>query len=366
MGRTAIDIAGIQTAKNLIERDLLTISSGITSAELDKLGITILTGIEHFDIKFQNHGYESVARRYEPGNLNEKILAHMVERKLEVIPHASLIRDNIRNYYATEPVETIGISENGVLNVPIVQKNLELLAKQYSAQVLYNVFFGEDTPAKKNDPYGLFRGIFQCINSDISNGIISPSIGNLQAIDEIKFVPGNGETLDDLKVAAYEAFDEAYNNLDDGLKDAEKLMVAVSRKLAMFITEGAALKFKNAQQLIMQTNNGVSFFGRENLNLVASSILGTGQTMLFYTPGSMEFGTDLTKSGDPSTAFISITLNPTDANELFYQTQLAAGTCLWKFDPTNFCAVGKLVEGQNNDPDTVAWNTPKTLTEYSA
>lgn len=348
---TALNLSQITTVKNLIEKDLLMIASNVTSADLDFLGVNVLTGIENKDTKFQYHANESVARKYVPGSIMTSTLGTGVERTLVVSPVVSRVLDNIRSYAEKEPIDTIGISENGVLNAPIAQKNMEILARQFGAQNLRNFFFGDTS---KTDAYSCYDGIFKAINSDITSGLVATGKGNLQLQDAIDL----DDNSDEAKVAAYEAFDAAFDELDEELQDAEVLNVALSRKLASRITQGAALKFNSSVQgTIMQTNDGVRFFDRQNVVLKPTKLIGKGQSMLFYTPGAFDFGSDLTKIGDPSSAFIDVIKNPADVNELIYQMQVALGTRLWLYDSTHFCAVGK------KNGDSVVWNTAKTLTE---
>lgn len=349
---TALSLSQITTVKNLIERDLLTIASNVTSAELDYLGVNVLTGIEQKKTNFQYIANESVARKYVPGHIKTSTLGNAIERVLEVTPVITRVLDNIRNYAEKEPVETIGISEDGVLNTPIAQKNMEVLARQFAAQNLRNFFFGDTS---LETAYNCYNGIFKNIGTDITAGNISTAKGNLQLADALDLTLNT----DEAKVAAYEAFDKAFDNLDEDLQDAGVLNVALSKKMASRITQGAALKFKSSiQGTIMQTNDGVRFFDRQNVVLKPTRLIGNGQTMLFYVPNAMELGSDLTRVGDPESAFIKVAENQDDFNELIYQMQVALGTRLWLFDSTHFCVVGK-----KKNTNEVEWNTAKTLSE---
>lgn len=356
----ALNLNDVQTVKRLIERDLLVIASGLTSAEFDKLGWDVRNGIENELSDFQYHANESIARAYQPGKHLNSELGKAIERKLKVEPVWTRVKDNIRNYREKEPFQTIGVSSDGVLNTPHTQFLMERMAAAFGNQIVRNAIFGErDTTSANPSPYSLYDGLFKHVVDDMSAAtpLISEGLGNLQGYSAITF-----DGSDASKVAAYELFDKYMLALDEDLAEAEKLNVAVSTTMFRYITQGAALKFgSNVQQVVMQTNNGVNFFDRKNVELIPSRLMGHGQTILGYTPGAIQFGSDLTANGGADSAMIDIDKSPEDFNELIYQMTVCVGTCLRHFDSTHFCIAG--VKTVTSGTANYSFNTAKSLTE---
>lgn len=336
---TALNISQIQTAKALIEKDLLVIASSITNAQFEELGINIITGIEHEQKRYLNVGNNSIARAYFPGSIRKATVGTIIERSLVVKRMVARTSDNISQYAEVEPVSVIGISSNGVLTAPITQQNMELMAAGIQEQVFYNFFHGvrpaNATEAASAGPLSLYDGIFKHVQAQISDGSISVANKNLIEMSAVDLTTNT----DAAKIAAYEAFDAAFLSLDPKLQKAKQLYVAMSPEFADYVVQGAALKFHGSGQIvIMQANEGqeMPIFGRKNISLKPTDSIGTGQTMIFYTPGVMDFGSDLTVGGEVKDANITCALNGDDTNIVDYQFNLSAGTRLFNFLSSNF------------------------------
>lgn len=338
----ALNISQITAIKNLIHKDLVAIASLVTFDELVKLGIPVLTGIENKDTTFQYLSNQSIARPYAPGKHLNAELGVASERVLQVKNVWTRIKDNIQNYREKEGIDILGVSENGVLEASHTQFIMQEMAKVFANQNALNVFHGKRDDTTK-PAYSLFDGFFTHVDNDTNT--FSAGNGNLQALTTFTFDGSQAA-----KVQAYDNFDEFMLNMDEDLADAETLNIAVSRQLYNYITQGAAFKFgSQVQSVVMQTNNGTSFFDRTNVRLIPSRLLGQGQTMVAYRPGALEVGSDMTRIGDPASAFINISQSNEDANEIIYQMQVALGTRITFPDSGHFC-IGLNKAGQSNAP----------------
>jgi hypothetical protein len=171
---------------------------------------------------------------------------------------------------------------------------------------------------------------------------------------------------DAAKIAAYDAFDKAFLALDPKLQNAKELYVAMSPTMASYVVQGGALKFNGSGQIIMMQadkENSLKIFGRNNVTVKPAANMGDGQTMIFYTPGVMDFGSDLSVSGEVGDAYIYCGVNANDSNIVDYQFNLAAGSRLYNYLSSNF-AIALLAEttGEGANASTsYTFNVPPVL-----
>lgn len=356
----ALDFSKVETLKNLIQKDLIAVASLVDYSGFDDLGWDVQLEVENESTEFHYMLNSALACKYDPaaGITRTGKVGKVVESKLKTELFAATAQDNILNYREKEPISTIGVMENGVLNTPHSQFLMSNMAKVVANQVMYNLVGGNrsfDGTENKPLAYSLFDGLFTHITKGVTAETISTGNGNLQIMDAITF-----NDSDEAKVAAYEMFDKFVLNMDEDLADADDVRVMTSVKLAQYITQGAALKFKShVQQVIMDSNNGVQFFDRKNIHLVPKKIMGTGQTMVAYQPGVIRYGTNLKNIGDPQSANVQVAKDSKDQNQLNYQFTLGGGTCIRFVDSSLFCVAAK----QNNN--NLVLNTLKTLKDGS-
>jgi len=329
----AVNFTGVQHAVELISPDVIELGSLITSDIFTELGWNTIAKVQNKDVNFIFNGNEKVATKYTPGKTPNATLGEVFERELQVKNVAANIYDNLQLYREKMPFDIIGISDNGALTVPETEKRLRQVGKRFANHLLRNLVKGDRSLSVGNG-YELFNGLDTLAKAEITAGKIATGKGNLQLMSTLDL----SDSDDDAKVAAYEMFDQFVLNWDEDLQDADQVNVMMSKKLAQYITQGAALKFgSNIQQTIMNTNNGISFFDRQNIVLKPTKIMGRGQQMYAYTPGNITFGTDLSNIGDPSSAYLHLSTVPGDPNILDFFIQVAVGMRIDLINAENFC-----------------------------
>lgn len=340
----SVNFEGVRHAVELIHPDLLEVGSLITSDIFTELGWSTIEKIQNKDVNFIFNGNEKVATKYTPGKTANATLGSVLERELQVKNVATNIYDNLQLYREKMPFDIIGISDNGALTVPETERRLRMVAKRFANHILRNLVEGDRSRAVGHG-YELYDGLNTLAKKDIAAGAIATGKGNLQLLDAIDLTA----STDDAKVAAYEMFDAFVLGWDEDLQDADAVNIMMSRKLCQYITQGAALKFgSNVQQQIMASNNGYSFFDRQNITLKPTKIMGRGQQMYAYTPGNIVFGTDL-GTNDSTSAFIDVSKVPGDPNILDFFMQVAVGMRIDLINPENFCmALDKTDGGKYN------------------
>lgn len=346
----AVGFAGVTRAVELLHTDLLEIGSLITNEIFSELDFSTIEAIQNKDVNYIFSGNEKVATKYTPGKTPNATLGEVFERELQVKNVATNIYDNLQLYREKVPFDIVGISDGGALNCPETEKRLRQVARRFANHIYRNLVAGDRSLAVGNG-YELYDGLNTLVKKDIQAGKIDTGKGNLQLLTKLDLT----DKSDEAKVAAYEMFDAFVLDWDEDLQDADKVNVMMSKKLAQYITQGAALKFgSNIQQTIMTANDGIHFFDRQNIVLKPTKVIGRGQQMFAYTPGNIVFGTDLSRVGDPEGAFIEVSKLQGDPNILDFFMQLAVGMRIDLINPENFCMALDETSGGT-------YNTFKTL-----
>lgn len=323
----AIDISAIESVRATIHEDLVMNMSGMTSDDLIRLRINILTNIENEDKKFIYKGKNAIARAYKPGKIVRAKLGEAIERSLKVRNVITGVPDNIQNYRDKLPFSTAGVSTYG-LSDKLIEKQLRLTTLAFGNQVVGGAFHAEYDP-DADDPLGMYDGFLVHIGSDIEAGYISKEARNYV---ELKATTYAGNTPTDAEcIAAYDRFIEFTRAMDKDLrKDA---IVYASTSEEQNIIRGYALKFASAQTSIITQSEFVSHEAR-TVKLLGSDLYGSKGTKLIATrDGNFEFGLDLTNINNPGAAYMSIDKSPDDPlNAVLISMQVAAGTRVLNFN----------------------------------
>lgn len=343
----AIDITKVSSVKNDIHRDIIVTMSAATNADIQRLGVNILRGVEHRDSKFVYKGFQQVASQYQPGNTPRARLGKVIERELVVKNAIVYVPDNVQNYRTMEPESMLGTSSNGVDGTAIIQARLLYQATQFGNQVAKNFFHGDYSKGVA-DPYGLYDGILVKIAADKTNGYINSAAGNYITLGSIN--------LND-PVACYDAYIKFVKKLHSDLR--KKVKIYTTEEMESAIIRGYGLKFNYLQSEVAASETFKSFEAR-GAELISTTLLGTGTGFIATADGNIDYATDLTGSESPSDAYICVEKDNTDPlNSVLLGMQCASGTRIIDFNPQRFA-----VSDYSFTPETIADQTLEYVDEH--
>lgn len=324
MAKQAIDLSNVVSVKNDIHRDLIVTISGATNADIQRLKVNILRGVENRDSVFVYKGNQNIASQYQAGKTPRGKLGKAYERELVVKNAITYIPDNVQNYRSSEPESMLGVSSQGVANSAIVQRRLLFQAMQFGNQVAKNFFHG-DRALGVGNPYGLYDGLLVKIELDKTNGLISEEMGNVIPIGTIDLTD---------PVGCYDKYIAFVKGLHSDLR--KNAVVWTTEEMESAIIRGYALKFNNLQQDVAGQTTFRSFEAR-NVELISSTLLGTGTGFIATAAGNVDYATDLTGSEEPSDAYLGVFEDKDDPlNSILLGMQCASGTRLIDFNPQKF------------------------------
>lgn len=325
----AIDISAIEDVKVEIHRDLVLNMSGMTSDELTRLHINILTNIENEDRKYVYQGKTAIARAYKPGKLVRAKLGKAIARTLTVHNVITGVPDNIQNYREKQPFSVGGVSTYG-LSPALIEKQLRLTSLAFGNQVVGGAFHASYDP-DADDPLGMYDGFLAGLEADMEKGLISKEAKNYIELPEISYANPLSPT-DDECVKAYDRFITFVRSMDKDLRNSGAVVYATTLE-EQAIIRGYALKFSSAQTSIIAQSEFVSHEAK-TVSLIGSDIYGSSGTMLIATRKlNFEFGLDLVNIDNPGAAYISVDKSPDDPlNAVLISMQVAAGTRILNFN----------------------------------
>lgn len=324
MAKQAIDLSNVVSVKNDIHRDLIVTISGATNADIQRLKVNILRGVENRDSVFVFKGNQNIASQYQAGKTPRGKLGKAYERELVVKNAITYIPDNVQNYRSSEPESMLGVSSQGVANSAIVQRRLLFQAQQFGNQVAKNFFHGDRSLGVGN-PYGLYDGLLVKIELDKTNGLISEAMGNVIDIGSIDLTD---------PVGCYDKYIAFVKGLHSDLR--KNVVIWTTEEMESAIIRGYALKFNNLQQDVAGQTTFRSFEAR-NAELISSTLLGTGKGFIATAAGNVDYATDLTGSEEPSDAYLGVFEDKDDPlNSILLGMQCSSGTRLIDFNPQKF------------------------------
>lgn len=353
MPRLIANIDDVKRAVELLHTDLIEIGSFITNDIFTYLGWNAIERVQNKDVIYLFNANESIASQYQPGKFLNATLGEVFTRELQVKNVASNLIENLQEYREEVPFDILGISENGALNTPNIERKLRMAMERFASQIYRNLVAG-DYSKGVGDPYGLTDGVNTLIKKEITAGAMTTGKGNLQYLETIDFT----DRSDENKVHAFEQLMNYLYFLDEDLADADRVNHMIDRRFLELATEGASLKFSNAQEKIITGELGITqFYNHMNHSFLPTKVMGRGQQIISYTPGNITYGTDLARTDGVESAKIEVNLlDARDPNLIDIFMQVAIGMRINQVNAENFCvALSKDTEGAD------VYNTFKTL-----
>lgn len=283
--------------------------------EFQRMGVEVLTGIKWKTAVQLIDRQAGLTRTYREDLAKDAEVGKLSMRKLEVHLAARFAKDNIQNYAAVllDGSESAEISPN--FEWPLAKTQLVIFAEAFGEDVADNFIHGEWSEGN-DSPLGLYDGVNTQVNRDITAGDISKKNGNLIEVGPL------AAPADETDTSAYDNFMAAYNALHPALKKHRELICLCSSETETNIRLAQNNKYKGSAMLQKaDMNAGMPIVEAPNCKLVSTYMVGTGDRLMFYLPGTLQFGVD-----DQSNAsFVRVSQDVQDGNIVHLQMQEKVG-----------------------------------------
>lgn len=330
MENYALNIDELRTVVKRLSPEIVASPAFANFEMLEKLGITVLTGIAFEDAIIKHVRRGGTARAYKPGvEIEGNKMGMLVERELTTKLSKGLYPDNIQAYREKEP---FNISADLNATMPNTLAQINSVQTTYSEDLLSNLFLGQWDPTKK-DSWHMMDGICTILQRYINAGEISQTRGNLQPLTDD--IDENTDPED-----AYQIVKNWVGKWNTKLKAARKraggVLLYLSTDVFELVQEGY-LKTYTARQIDPVDDDDYQFVGLHGVYFRPTPLMGKGARMIATIPGNFDFGINTKESASS----VKVTEDPKDPNYVYFHVQAAAGTRVRFIEPDCLCVNDK-------------------------
>lgn len=289
MATTPKDFIGLEALQHVAEqvsKEILMGPGYTDAAEMDRLGIDIVTGIQYkrtFHILLRKGG---TTRRKDVHTKVNSEIGFLKERTLTVKLAWDHYTDSIDRY-----VETVfGTDAQG--KYPLSTEAAEAILRNYADNLtacLWNGDIdldkgGDDVPAH-DQAMALYDGFHTCVKHDIEDGIISEANGNLVPCEAIIAPADNNDST------PYDNFLAWHMKWDARLRKANT-RVYMSELTAQYIAAGYANKFHGNFKVDYEQGGNFKLPGLSRVTLCPVADFGEGDRMYATIDKNFVYGVD--------------------------------------------------------------------------
>ena len=321
----ALNIAQINTVKEVIHPELVAKASLLTDRMFEDLGIKVTTDVENIDVCYIFNRKGLQARPYVVGNVKSSQLGKFVDNPVKLKKYYLHTEDSIERYTEKGPFQDTNVKESAEHTTFLLNE----LSANVAESVRANVFFGNkanetlEETADNQVKLGLalFDGFYTLIAIRKTDGTISAANGNLITTGDI-----NGKTA----VQVYDILSTFIGGLSAALKGAEKLYINASDEFCRMAVKGYMQTYPQIAPTVLEA--GWKFAEFPNVMLKTSPAMGKGGQLIASVEGNLEY----VCSDREQDAIISIAQVSKDLRVIDYQANGRAAVRIREFSPDKF------------------------------
>lgn len=344
------DFIGLEALEHVAEqvsKEILMGPGYTDAAEMDRLGIDIISGIQFkrtFHIFLRKGG---TTRRKDVHSVVNSEAGFLKERTLVAKLSWDHFTDNADNYCET----VFGTDAQG--QYPMSATAMEAILRNYADNLAANFWpgdisldnGGENVPAH-DQAMALYDGIHTCVKHDIEAGIISEANGNLVPCEAISAPADNNDST------PYDNF-LAWQRKWDARLRKQQVRVYMSEITAANIAAGYANKYHGNFKVDYEAGGNFKLPGLSKVTLCPVADFGDGDRMYATVDKNFVYGVD-TLSNE---TYVGVKVGTdTDMRQIQFQIQSIQGAGVKVPYKHSFC----MSDGNLANPDLVAGDFTNT------
>ena len=328
-----IGIDNVINIANQLEPNIIMGPAYFKKAELSRLAIKVITGVQFKKTAMVLSRKGGTSRRKKVGVHQESKIGYLMERELV----AHIVWNRFRHNEDEFQEKPIPIEGSANFHYPLAEEFITEIGKEFSDDVYANLFFGDEN--SEDESLNYYNGFHTIINNDMAKGLISEANGNLIPCAVLDAPATEGDS------AAWDEFVKWYNKWHPALKRREAI-VYMSTAYGNYIADAYEQKHRSHQAVNFIPDANGNFKVREypKVTFCPSDDFGDGTRMIATIPNNMELGVNST--ADQS--FVSIMHgDPTpggDHKTITFQIQGVFGTRILRINAANFVTNGGTIE----------------------
>lgn len=281
-----IGLDALQHVAEQVSKEILMGPGYTDAAEMDRLGIDVISGLQFQRIEHVLLRKGGTTRRKDVHTKVDSEVGFLKERKLEVRLAWDHFSDNIDRYCET----VFGTDAQG--QYPLSTEAATAVLTNYADNLTACLWNGdvsldsgdESTPAHEQ-ALALYDGFHTCIKHDIEDGLISEANGNLVACEAIT------EPVDTDDTTPYDNFIAWYRRWDARLRKANTL-VYMSETTAFNIASGYANKYHGNFKVEYEEGGNFKLPGLSRVTICPVADFGEGDRMYATVEKNFVYGVD--------------------------------------------------------------------------
>jgi hypothetical protein len=281
-----IGIDALQHVAEQVSKEILMGPGYTDAAEMDRLGIDVISGLQFQRIEHVLLRKGGTTRRKDVHTKVDSEVGFLKERTLTVKLAWDHFTDNIDKYCET----VFGTDAQG--QYPLSTEATTAVLTNYADNLAVCLWDGdidldkgdESTPAHEQ-AHALYNGYHTCIKHDIEDGLISEANGNLVACEAIT------EPVDTNDTTPYDNFIAWYRKWDARLRKANTL-VYMSETTAFNIASGYANKYHGNFKVEYEEGGNFKLPGLSRVTICPVADFGEGDRMYATVEKNFVYGVD--------------------------------------------------------------------------
>jgi ribosomal protein L27 len=325
-----IGLDNVQSVANRLQPNIISGPAYYQRADLDRLGIKVVTGVQYKDTQVVLAVKGGTTRRKKVGECQESEMGYFIER--ELVAHICIMRKRYNEDRFQEKPGNIKINGSADVNFPAVEQFIDKLGETFASDVYANLFNGDEE--SDDVQMNFYNGYNTIINKDIEAGVISKANGNLITTGAFDAPQSEGDS------AAYDEFVKWYLQWSAPLKRA-KVNVYMPTDIALAIADAYEQKHRSHQAPVYQDNGNFKLPRHPKLTFIPTDDFGKGTRIFACIEGNLEFGINT----ESDSAFVSVERDAScDNKDLAIQIQMIAGCRIVNPLASAFVTNGGVVE----------------------
>ena len=314
-----IGLDALQHVAEQVSKEILMGPGYTDAAEMDRLGIDIVSGVQFKRISHILLRKGGTTRRKDVHTKIDSEIGFLKERTLVAKLAWDHFTDGIDRY-----VETVfGTDAQG--QYPLSTEAATAVLTNYADNLAACLWFGdmslddgsEDKPAH-DQALALYDGIHTCVKHDLEDGIISEENGNYIHCDSIDAPVDTDDTT------PYDNFIAWHRKWDARLRK-QNTLVYMNETTAFNIASGYANKYHGNFRVEYEEGGNFKLPGLSKVTICPVSDFGEGDRMYATVPKNIVYGVD---SLDNQT-YVGVKLGTDDdMRQIQFQIQSIQGLCL--------------------------------------
>lgn len=327
-----IGIDNVVNIANQLEPNIIMGPAYFKKAELSRLAIKVITGVQFKKTAMVLSRKGGTSRRKKVGVHQESKIGYLMERELV----AHIVWNRFRHNEDEFQEKPIAIAGSANFHYPLAEEFITEIGKEFSDDVYANLFFGDENSDDESLNY--YNGFHTIINNDMAKGLISEANGNLIPCAVLDAPQSEGDSQ------AWDEFVKWHDKWPSVLQDADNVIVYLGVDYGNNISDAYEQKHRSLKSADFLDNGNFKIARYPNITFAPTAKWGNGTRMVATIPGNFELGVN----SEGQESFVAVQHgSDEDVKDIIFQIQGIYGCRILDILKRSFVTNGGTIEAGN-------------------